>query len=178
MKYVKLIAVLVFAAGLGACSSVDKKTDGAGGKGGSGAGSGSRPAASSSWSDYTSKTKNGYSDRVFFSYDRHDLNAEARQTIEAWSRWLRAHPDATILVEGHTDERGTREYNLALGARRATAVKNYLTALGTSGRRLRTISYGKERPSVAGSTERSWSENRRGVARPNKRMADKWSTTA
>jgi peptidoglycan-associated lipoprotein len=164
MKYVKLIAVLVIAAGLGACSSVDKKTDGATGKGS--AGDGRRPGASSSWSDYTNKGKNGYSDRVFFSYDRHDLSAEGRKTIEAWAKWLRAHPDATMLVEGHTDERGTREYNLALGARRATSVKNYLAALGVTARRFRTISYGKERPAVAGSAERSWAENRRGVARP------------
>ena len=163
MKYVKLIAVIVLAAGLGACSSVDKKTDGGAGKS---AGDSKRPSANSSWSAYTNKNKNGYSDRVFFTYDRHDLSGEARQTIEAWSRWLRAHADATVLVEGHTDERGTREYNLALGARRATSVKNYLAALGVSARRLRTISYGKERPAVAGSTERSWAENRRGVARP------------
>ena len=160
----KLIAVLVIAAGLGACSSVDKKTDGAGAKGG--AGDGTRPGANSSWNAYTNKSKNGYSDRVFFAYDRHDLSAEGRGTVEAWSRWLKAHPDSTMLVEGHTDERGTREYNLALGARRATSIKNYLAALGVSGRRLRTISYGKERPAVAGSAERSWAENRRGVARP------------
>jgi peptidoglycan-associated lipoprotein len=164
MKILKFVAVVVVAVGLGACSSVDKKTDGGDGKGAGG--DGTRPPASSSWSDYTSRSKNGYSDRVFFAYDRHDLSADARQTIEAWSRWLRAHPDATILVEGHADERGTREYNLALGARRATSVKNYLTALGVSSRRLRTISYGKERPAVAGSTERVWAENRRGVARP------------
>lgn len=169
MTYLKLFAVVLITAGISACGSVDKKTDGPvnnGAGAGAGAGSGQRPSPSVSWDQYTNKRNNGYSDRVFFDTDRHDLSAEGRATIEAWAKWLRAHPDATILVEGHADERGTREYNLALGARRATSVRNYLTALGVSGARVRTISYGKERPAVAGSSEQAWAQNRRGVARP------------
>lgn len=163
MRYLRLFAVLLLAAGGAACSTVDKKTDGASGDATGGVAG--KPSPNRPWSEYTARN-GGYSDRVFFETDRHDLSATARSTIEAWSRWLKAHPDATILVEGHADERGTREYNLALGARRATSVRNYLTALGVSGRRVRTISYGKERPAVAGSTESAWAENRRSVARP------------
>ena len=100
-------------------------------------------------------------DRVFFGYDRFDLTPQARQTIEAWAGWLRQHPQVALVVEGHADERGTREYNLALGERRANSVKNYLVALGINGGRLTTISYGKERPAVAGSNESAWAQNRR-----------------
>src|SRR5690606_13012106 len=102
-------------------------------------------------------------DRVFFGYDRYDLAAEARATLEKQATWLQQYPNLVITIEGHADERGTREYNLALGERRANSVKNYLVALGVPASRITTISYGKERPAVVGSDEMAWSQNRRGV---------------
>ncbi len=102
-------------------------------------------------------------DRVFFGYDRSDITPEGRQALERQARWLQQYPSINIIVEGHADERGTREYNLALGDRRAVAVRNYLVALGVSPSRIRTISYGKERPAVAGSNPSAWAQNRRGV---------------
>jgi peptidoglycan-associated lipoprotein len=108
-----------------------------------------------------------YGDRVFFGTDQSDLQADARATLEGWSQWLRQYPSATLTVEGHCDERGTREYNLALGERRASAAKNYLVALGINPNRIATISYGKERPVVLGSNEFAWAQNRRGVGAVN-----------
>lgn len=102
-------------------------------------------------------------DRVFFAFDRSELSPAARETLQKQGEWLREHRRVSAVIEGHADERGTREYNLALGERRATAVKNYLVALGVSGDRLTTISYGKERPAVLGSGEDVWSQNRRAV---------------
>ena len=102
-------------------------------------------------------------DRVFFGFDKYDLSPEAQATLERQAAWLRQYPAVTITVEGHCDERGTREYNLALGERRANSVKNYLVALGVDQNRLTTISYGKERPAVSGSTEEAWAQNRRAV---------------
>ena len=102
-------------------------------------------------------------DRVFFGYDRYDLTAEARATIEKQAMWLKKYPNLNISIEGHCDERGTREYNLALGEKRAMTVKNYMVALGIESGRIQTISYGKERPAVAGSDETAWAQNRRGV---------------
>ena len=102
-------------------------------------------------------------DRVFFDYDKSELKPEARRQIERWSAFLKQYPNATVTVEGHCDERGTREYNLGLGERRAAAAKNFLVSLGIDARRVATISYGKERPAVLGSNEAAWSQNRRGV---------------
>lgn len=102
-------------------------------------------------------------DRVFFAYDKSDLSAEARATLDRQATWLKKYASASVTVEGHCDERGTREYNLALGERRATAVKNYLVADGISAGRVKTVSYGKERPAVLGSNEAAWAQNRRGV---------------
>ena len=104
-------------------------------------------------------------DRIFFGYDRYDLTAEARTVLDSQAQWLQKYPNLNVTIEGHADERGTREYNLALGERRANSVKNYLVALGVSGSRLTTISYGKERPAVPGSDETSWAQNRRGVTK-------------
>lgn len=103
-------------------------------------------------------------DRIFFGYDAYDLTGEAQDILARQSEWLKTYPSTSILVEGHADERGTREYNLALGERRAVAVKNYLVALGVDASRVETISYGKERPAVVGSNEGAWSRNRRGVS--------------
>ncbi len=102
-------------------------------------------------------------DRVFYDYDSNDLRPEARATVEALAVWMNSYPATTIAVEGHADERGTREYNLALGERRANSVRDYLVALGVGPNRLSTISYGKERPAVLGSNEEAWAQNRRGV---------------
>ncbi len=102
-------------------------------------------------------------DRVLFDLDKSELLPEARATVEALAVWLNSYPATTIAIEGHADERGTREYNLALGERRANAVHDYLVALGVDSNRVNTISYGKERPSVLGSNEEAWAQNRRDV---------------
>lgn len=99
-------------------------------------------------------------DRIFFGYDRFDLTPEARSILERQAAWLRRYQNVRILVEGNCDERGTREYNLALGARRAAAARDYLVSLGISGDRMTTVSYGKERPMDPGSNEQAWSVNR------------------
>ena len=102
-------------------------------------------------------------DRVFYGFNRYDLTPEARATLERQAAWLKQYPNVTVTVEGHADERGTREYNLALGERRANSAKSYLVAQGTNPSRVKTISYGKERPAVLVSSEASWAQNRRGV---------------
>ena len=104
-------------------------------------------------------------DRVFFAFDKYNLKADARGTLEKQAAWLNKWQAATITVEGHCDERGTREYNLALGERRANSVRDYLVALGINPNRIRTISYGKERPVALGSNEAAWAQNRRGVTK-------------
>ncbi len=104
-------------------------------------------------------------DRIFFETDSTDLTASARATLENQSAWLAQYPNLGVTIEGHADERGTREYNLALGERRANSVKNYLTALGVNPSRITTLSYGKERPAVPGSNQSAWSQNRRGVTK-------------
>ena len=104
-------------------------------------------------------------DRIFFGYDRYDLTPEARGVLDAQAQWLMQYSNLSITVEGHADERGTREYNLALGDRRANSVKSYLIALGVDPRRVNVISYGKERPAVPGSNESAWAQNRRGVTK-------------
>ena len=102
-------------------------------------------------------------DRVFFDFDKYDLSAEGRATLQKQAVWLRRYPAVTVTIEGHADERGTREYNLALGERRANSVREYLRALGVEPNRMRTISYGKERPVALGSNEEAWKQNRRAV---------------
>ena len=102
-------------------------------------------------------------DRVFFGYDQSDLSYEARTTLERQATWMKQYPAVMVTIEGHADERGTREYNLALGERRASSVRSYLMSLGVDANRINTISYGKERPAVPESTAAAWSQNRRGV---------------
>ncbi|MEQ8354681.1 MAG: peptidoglycan-associated lipoprotein Pal [Kiloniellaceae bacterium] len=102
-------------------------------------------------------------DRVFFDYDSYNVRADQRGTVEALAAWLDTHPSVTLTIEGHADERGTREYNLALGERRANSVRDYLVALGINPARLSTVSYGEERPAVLGSSDSAWAQNRRGV---------------
>ena len=102
-------------------------------------------------------------DTVHFEYDRYQLREEDRGVLQRQASWLQKYPQVRVTVEGHCDERGTREYNLALGARRANAVKEYLVSLGVSSGRVETISYGKERPVCTESTEDCNAQNRRGV---------------
>ena len=102
-------------------------------------------------------------DRVFFAFDKYDLSTEAQATLRKQAAWLKKYPAVTATVEGHADERGTREYNLALAERRAASVKDFLVSQGVSANRLKTISYGKERPVALGHDEAAWSQNRRGV---------------
>ena len=104
---------------------------------------------------------NEVGDRVFFDFDKYNLKPEGRGTVEALAAWLNSRQGVTLTIEGHADERGTREYNLALGERRANSVKDYLIALGINAGRLTTISYGEERPAVPGSYEEAWAQNRR-----------------
>ena len=101
-------------------------------------------------------------DRIFFDTDSTSIRADAQQTLQRQAQWLARYPNYAITVEGHADERGTREYNLALGDRRANATKNYLASRGINPARISTISYGKERPIALGSDEASWAQNRRG----------------
>jgi peptidoglycan-associated lipoprotein len=102
-------------------------------------------------------------DRVFFDFDSSVINAQAQQTVKRWAEWMNTFGDVVVIVEGHADERGTREYNLALGERRANAIKNFMVAMGVDPSRIATISFGKERPAVEGHTEAAWAQNRRGV---------------
>ena len=102
-------------------------------------------------------------DRVFFGYDSSDLDSDALELLQDQVAWLKQNSNVSVTIEGHCDERGTREYNLALGEKRAQAVKNYLIGLGISPDRVSTISYGKERPAVVGSNDGAWAQNRRSV---------------
>jgi len=102
-------------------------------------------------------------DRVFFGYDQYAISTDARAILTNQATWLKKFPNATIALEGHADERGTREYNLALGERRANAAKEYLVSLGVDAMRVKTISFGKERPVALGHNEAAWGQNRRSV---------------
>ncbi len=174
---IRLLAIALLAASVTACSSTkDEATDGAvtvgermdgqGGVGGAGVYDGSNVAGSAVPGSQEDLATN-VGDRVFFAYDSYDLAPEARDTLNRQVEWLNRYPNLNITIEGHADERGTREYNLALGDRRATSVKNYLISMGVPASRLNTISYGKERPAVVGSDAASWAQNRRAVTTVN-----------
>ena len=102
-------------------------------------------------------------DRVFFETNRHELTSEAQFVLSKQAQWFAANPGTTAVIEGHADERGTREYNLALGARRANSARAFLIGQGVDGGRLHAVSFGKERPVALGSTGQAWSQNRRSV---------------
>jgi peptidoglycan-associated lipoprotein len=106
-------------------------------------------------------------DRVFFAYDQSTISPEGQQILQRQAQWLQRYPQVSITIEGHCDERGTREYNLALGERRAQAVKKVLVALGIPAARIQTISYGKDRPIVVGSDENGYAQNRVGITTVN-----------
>jgi peptidoglycan-associated lipoprotein len=154
-KLLCLMATLVL---VSACDTLGT-SEGEGGAGGGAGGVGKGAARPGTQEDMVVNV----GDRVFFNFDQSDLSAEAQATLDRQANWLKKYATAKVTVEGHCDERGTREYNLALGERRATAVKNYLVATGVAANRVSTISYGKERPAVVGSNEAAWAQNRRGV---------------
>ncbi len=161
----RLIGILGALVLLAACSSTPETPPG--GPGGpqslGGPGTGSRSGLPGSQQDLEASA----GDRVFFAFDRSDITPEAQQILARQADWLRRYPNVTVTIEGHADERGTREYNLALGERRAQAVKNVLVAMGIPAGRISTISYGKERPAVVGSSEEAYAQNRRAVTTVN-----------
>ena len=102
-------------------------------------------------------------DRIFFDTDRFNVDTADQATLQSQAQWLARYPNKRIVIEGHCDERGTRDYNLALGERRANAAKNYLASLGVDASRIQTVSHGKEKPAAEGSNEQAWAINRRAV---------------
>jgi peptidoglycan-associated lipoprotein len=151
----KVAAALCAALLLAACA---KKTDGLDGADGYGA-NGGRGGPPGSQQDFVVNV----GDRVFFETDSTELTSTARSTLDKQAQWLNRYPRYQILMEGHADERGTREYNFALGARRSQAARDYLAARGVSAGRVRTTSYGKERPVAVCDDISCWSQNRRAV---------------
>ena len=113
--------------------------------------------------DTVGELASGVPDRVFFATNESILTTKSRETLRKQAAWLRQNPSVTVIVEGHADERGTREYNLALGERRANSAKDYLMTYGVSSDRIQVLSYGKEKPVDSGSNPLSWSKNRRSV---------------
>ena len=155
--------LLIAALGLAACNNPDRF--GAGGAGANGAGG---FVDTNGLGDPNDPTSIAYfnqtvGDRVLFAVDQSTLSPEGRTVLEGQSQWLAANPNYAIIIEGHADEQGTREYNLALGARRAAAVQQFLMAQGVAPDRMKTISYGKERPIEVCSEEACYSRNRRAV---------------
>ena len=175
--FYKILLSMFLAVFISACSTTPKDTADSSGSGSSGefnTASTSEDVASTT-TDTTTSDFSGVirgsqedlvvsvGDRVFFGYDSAELDADAQELLQAQAAWLKQYNKTSITIEGHCDERGTREYNLALGERRAQAVKNYLNGLGVGISSMSTISYGKERPAVVGSHDAAWSQNRRSV---------------
>ena len=167
MKF-RILSVLAAGALLAACSTASEDTGGASGAatgtgtGGSGM-TATAPVQTGPAPGSSEEFMTVVGDRVFFGLDQYNLSPEAQATLRDQARWLRQYPDRLLIVEGHADERGTREYNLALGERRANSVKDFLVAQGVDMRRMRVVSFGKERPVCGESTEACWTQNRRGV---------------
>ncbi len=147
--HVRILSVLAAAALLAACETTD---------GGAGAGT-AGTVVPGSQQDLVVNV----GDRVFYDFDKFNLKPEARKSLERQANWLKKYPNIRVLVAGNCDERGTREYNLALGERRANSAKTYLVSLGVGADRVRTISYGKERPTALGSNEAAWAQNRNAI---------------
>ena len=152
MRFIMVLAIGLLAA---ACSS--SSGDKAGGSAG---GAGNAVAAPGTQAHLMQETS---ADRVFFDFDQHTLTAAGMDQVKRWAGWMLFNQNAKVLIEGHADERGTRDYNLALGARRSHAVKVALESFGVSADRIETTTFGKERPAVVGSNESAWAQNRRGV---------------
>ncbi len=138
---------------LAACSRSDNSSSAGAGMGGAG---NIRPG---SQEDLVANV----GDRIFFDFDRSNIRADQRPVLDRQAEWMGRHPQVQVVVEGHTDERGTREYNLALGQRRANAARDVLVAGGVNPTRISTISYGKDQPAALGSDESAWAQNRRAV---------------
>ena len=153
LRAAKLAAALVAVIGLAACANNPNAQQQAGLGGGAGA------AVPGSAQDFVVNV----GDRVFFETDQTELTPQARTTLDKQAQWLQYYGKYSFTVEGHADERGTREYNIALGARRAQTVRDYLVSRGIDGNRMRTISYGKERPVAVCNDISCWSQNRRAV---------------
>lgn len=163
-KAVLLAAVL----GLAACNNPNRYGAGGGGPGGAGGVGGVGGVNTGGLGDASNPASPAYfnqtiGDRVFFEVDQSTLTDTARSTLAQQATWLNANGDYAVIIEGHADEQGTREYNLALGARRANSVQEFLISQGVSASRLRTVSYGKERPVEICSEESCYSRNRRAV---------------
>ena len=168
----KLITMFAAAALVAACSTAPEQSAGSGGTGGAAgattgaaaAGQASTPPATQLVPGSQQELVANVGDRVFFDYDQFTLKPEARRTLDRQAEWMGRYPNVRLSIEGHADERGTREYNLALAERRAKSVKDYLVSKGINASRLTSISYGKERPVALGSNELAWTQNRRGVS--------------
>lgn len=161
------VLLIVSALALSACRNPDRYAGADGGVGRAG-GVGAGGVTTSGLGDPSNPTSVAYfnqtvGDRVLFVVDQSTLTEEARAILNGQAQWLQSNADYAIIVEGHADEQGTREYNIALGARRADAVKNYLIAQGIAGARIQTVSYGKERPIAICSEEACYAQNRRAV---------------
>ena len=176
--YYRILLTLFLIAFISACSTTPKDTADSSGSGSSGDFNTASTTSEDEASTATDTTTSDFSgviggtyedlivnvgDRVYFAYDSFDLDDDAKELLQHQAAWLKQYNKTSIIIEGHCDERGTREYNLALGEKRAQAVKNYLSGLGVIDWRLTTISYGKERPAVVGSNDGAWSQNRRSV---------------
>ena len=162
------VLLIVCALALSACRNPDRFGGGDAGANGAAGGVGANGITTSGLGDPSNPASVAYfnqsvGDRVLFVVDQSTLTDEARATLTGQALWLKANADYAIIVEGHADEQGTREYNIALGARRADAVKNYLIAQGVAGGRIQTVSYGKERPIAICSEEACYAQNRRAV---------------
>ena len=170
MLHMRMIAVAAMLALTAACSTPSDESTDAGTMGGAGSGSGVSGAGAGGdilegeLSPVVAEQKLvEIGDRVFFGLDQQDLSPEARATLDQQAAFLNQQSALAVVIEGHADERGTREHNLALGDRRANSVRDYLIALGVNPDRIRTVSYGEERPAVVGSNESAWAQNRRAV---------------
>ncbi len=162
MQKISTMFLLVGALALSACNNPDRFGAGAGGAGGAGG------INSGALGDPSNPNSPAYfaqtiGDKVLFAVDQSTISPEASAVLANQAVWLNQHPEYTAIIEGHADEQGTREYNLALGARRASAVQAYLVSQGVTGARLKTVSYGKERPLEICSDEACYSKNRRAV---------------
>ncbi|MFT3671022.1 peptidoglycan-associated lipoprotein Pal [Aestuariivirga sp.] len=155
----RIALALTCAISLAACSKKNPNSLNAGLNGGAGGDLAAGAAAPGSVQEF----QTAVGDRVFFQMDQVTLTAEGQDTLRKQANWLSQYPDVQIQIEGHADERGTREYNLSLSARRATAVRNFLINEGIASRRISSIAYGKERPAALCDAEECWSQNRRAV---------------
>lgn len=163
MGYLTKAALIAVAFGLAACNNPDRFGGGAAGSYGVGSGIDSAGLGGANDPNSVAYFQQTLGDRVFFAVDQSTLSPEARTTLTGQAQWLNARAEYAIIVEGHADEQGTREYNLALGARRASAAQNFLISQGIAPHRIRTVSYGKERPIEVCSVESCYAKNRRAV---------------